>query len=109
MDFNRGRSPEAVVAARPTGVNGIPETFVDSDMLDSTSDIGRGADTARMMTGRSADAYLPWLALGAVVAGGLGAIAALRRHPARGQMPAQWRPDSHSVTPPHGDILPRHR
>ena len=107
MDFNRGTTPEAVVPARPTGPNGIPETFADDDMLNRGMDDGRGG-MAHAETRRGADAYLPWVALGAVVAGGIGAITAWKRRPMRVQMPTHFTADPQNITPPHGDKLLRH-
>ena len=55
----------------------------------------------------SMDSYLPWLAVGAVVVGAVGAVMGLAQCGAR-RTRLPW-PESEPdlVTPPHGDKLPR--
>lgn len=58
-------------------------------------------------TGRRAG-YAEWIALGAVVAGSVGAIvgaARCARPASRGTLGNEARPDSAMVTAPHGDKL----
>ena len=50
--------------------------------------------------------YAEWIALGAVVAGSIGAIVGAARSGHRGEShPYTARPDSASLTAPHGDKL----
>ncbi len=114
MDFNRRSSPEAVVSARPTGVNGIPETFVDDDMLEtsfgsiSTDSPRRFVQNGDGQAHMTSEAYLPWLALGAVVVGGFGALAGLMHRQGRARAASPWAMDPQNATPPHGDMLLHH-
>jgi hypothetical protein len=57
-------------------------------------------------TRSAADSYLPWLAVGAVVVGAVGAVVGLTQCTAKRTL-APW-PETRldHVTPPHGDKLP---
>lgn len=72
-------------------------------------DIRRAGEHASAANGNRTG-YAEWIALGAVVAGSVGAIVGARRCSHRasqdhGRMAASARPDPAMVTAPHGDKL----
>jgi hypothetical protein len=114
MDSNRQSSPKPIVNARATGENGLPETSADTDVLAETfgrpsSDGRRGLHVGR--AGTSSDSYLAWLALSAVMVGGLGALAGWMQRSPRERFQSRWKVESDpgNLTPPHGDKLLRRR
>ena len=58
-------------------------------------------------TRAAVDSYLPWVAVGAVVVGAVGAAVGLARCGARRTRLPWPESEPDRVTPPHGDKLPR--
>jgi hypothetical protein len=72
---------------------------------DHVDDVRRAAENATPSSNQAG--YAEWIALGAVVAGSVGAIIGATRcaRSARHDASAMARPESASVTAPHGDKL----
>ena len=114
MDTKRNAGPEAIVASRRLGTNGIPEpSALDTDLdelsaADGDSGTDTRADFAAAEGGEASPAsYLPWIALGAIVIGTAGALLGAR---GRRRRQPSWMAieDVGDLTPPHGDrLLPR--
>jgi hypothetical protein len=54
----------------------------------------------------SADSYLPWLAVGAVVVGAVGAVVGLTQCATKRTRSPWPETEPDQITPPHGDKLP---
>lgn len=117
MNADEGTTPRGFVRPQETGVNGLPEIEgVGDDTFEAFGDVASGVEYPRLARSRSFTAsrsdYVTWIAAGAVFVGVVGAIAGCIRHTSL-RRNAMWRrpmnvPDSHSVTPPHGDkLMPR--
>ena len=115
MSTNDGTTPQGFVHPQDRGVNGLPEVNdLGDDAFEAYGDVASGGEYPRLESSRTATAsrsdYYTWVAVGAVAVGLVGAIvgcmrqSSRRRTSRRGPMNV---PDSHGVTPPHGDKLLR--
>lgn len=108
-----GHTTEAVVHARPTGANGIPDLPVEADAVKQpTAEIrSSGSETANQVVASTQISWMSLIAVGAVAIGAIGACMGLmqsrtRRRPS---FSLSAVPDPHGLTPPHGDkLLRRH-
>jgi len=113
MDTIRTKTPEAVVAARPRGVNGIPEV----DELDHLDELDQApSSVAPVISGVSrrtppeSSMPLEWIAAVAVVAGAVAAIVGCAREFGSRSVQRQSAA-THELfdgTKPHGDKLLPH-
>ena len=58
-------------------------------------------------TRASGDSFLPWLAVGAVVVGAVGAVVGLTQCATKRTRPLWPEAEFDDIAPPHGDKLPR--
>jgi hypothetical protein len=110
-DMTTEHTTEAVVHARRTGVNGIPDLPVDADVVKQPAeDLARDdRETFRNRAASAETATIGWLAVGAVAVGVIFACLGLTqlRRLRRPLSPLGAVPDPHALTPPHGDKLMR--
>ena len=104
---------EAVVHARRTGVNGIPDLPVEADAVKQPSAdvMGGDSEAADQAVGSAQTSWVGLIAVGAVAIGAMGACVGLMpsRRRRRPSFTARAVPDPHTLTPPHGDkLLRRH-
>ena len=113
MTADGGTPPRAFVRAMPKGANGIPDNGREVDgMFEAFGDVSSGAhyqgEYSDATSLRSSD-YIGWIAAGAVAVGIFGAIVGCMRQTSRSRNVLErgplTTPDSHEVTPPHGDKL----
>lgn len=114
MSANEGTTPRGFVHPQDRGVNGLPEVeSLGDDAFEAYGDVASGVEYPRLESSRSVTAsrsdYFTWIAVGAVAVGLVGAIVGCMRQSSRRRTSRRPTnvPDSHSVTPPHGDKLLR--
>jgi hypothetical protein len=106
-----GHAIEAVVHARRTGANGIPDLPVEADAVKQPSEDPTVSDreTARNRVASTQKIFVGLIAVSALAVGTIGAcrgwMRSRRHRPLSSSLGAV--PDPHALTPPHGDKLLR--
>jgi hypothetical protein len=103
-------TPEAVVHARRTGVNGIPDFPVEADAVKQPSEdfAGPDSETADQVAPSTPISWAALIAVGAVAIGAIGAcLGVMQSRRRRPSFSLNAIPDPHALTPPHGDKLAR--